>query len=188
MTDVSLSAGLSHEESSGSAAQVVPSEDARKSAEKLLDYLKHDAERASADVKLAEDRARANATLAAGALPLVTFTRTLVEEPTIWQNLLTLAVLLTIVAILIMLAGLTRLHATRRTTAAWYSERQADIYYQREPADYDRLLHELQSMWLGYLNDGRRVRDAKYAWYQWQYRSLLLLLFLLSVLSATLVL
>jgi hypothetical protein len=177
-----------HEDSSPSVAEEVTSEDARKSAEKLLDYLKHDAERASADAKSAEDRARANATLAAGAIPLVTFMRTLVKEPTFLQNTLTLAVLLTVVLILVMLVALTQLHTTGRATAAWYSERQDDVYHQREPAAYDRLLHELQSMWVGYLKDGRRVRDAKYVWYGRQHLFLLLLLLLLSVLSATFVL
>lgn len=186
MTDApTADAPLQDAPSPAQTVEVSP-EDARKSGEKLLDHLKLDAERASADMKSAEDRARANATLAAGAIPLVTFMRTMVETPTLLQNVLAIAVLVVVIVILSMLVGLTRVHKTERTTVQWYKKRQEDIYYEREEAGYDRFLHELQSMWVGYLEDGRRVRDDKFAWYEWQHWGLLLLMILLSVLAVTL--
>ncbi|MPY67951.1 hypothetical protein F8S09_14915 [Deinococcus sp. SDU3-2] len=161
-------------------------EDARKSGEKLLDYLKNDVERATNDIKTAEDRARANATLAAGAIPLVTFVRTLTDQPTGLQNGLSISVLALAIITLLMLAGLISLRVTNRTTAAWYEARQSDVYYERESAQYDRLLHELQGMWIGYLEDSRRVRDFKYQWLGWQNIAVSGLIIVLAVLAMTL--
>jgi len=167
------------------ADQKVSPELAIKTSEKLLDYLKHDTERATAEIKVAEERARGNATIAAAAIPLITFLRALEPNLSLLQVYLIAAALLLIVAALLLILCIMWLQRTERADEAWYAKRQEDAYYERQDARYDRFLHELQSMWIGYLEDARRVRDVKYRWLRWQNVCVLLLLVLLAFLLWT---
>lgn len=147
---------------------LVPADVAQKSGEKLLDYLKADVERVTAETRVAEDRARGNATVAAAALPLLTLLRSIHTEPTYLEQGLTALLIVLIVAVLTLLIGVMWNRKTSRTPPDWYMERQNDIYHQHRAGAYDRFLHEIQSMWIGYFEDALRVRHSKYAWLHWQ--------------------
>ncbi|WP_380008168.1 hypothetical protein [Deinococcus oregonensis] len=151
-----------------SALQADSEIDGIKAAEKLLDYLKADVERVAAEIRTAEDRARGNATLAGVALPLVTFLRTLPEGNGTLETVVAVIAALAIIVAVFLTIGVVRNQKTNRTKLTWYKERQEDTYLEKPNARYDRFLHELQTIWIGYLADGRRIRDVKYKALGWQ--------------------
>jgi Tfp pilus assembly protein FimV len=158
------------------AADGVTSEVAVKTGELLLDYLHTDVERVTAETRVAEERARGNATVAAAALPLLTFLRSFNPKPTPLEIGLTNTLLALIVIVLGLLLGVMWQRKTSRTQAPWYKQRQEDVYRETPNAAYDRFLHEMHSMWIGYFEDGLKVRHSKYKWLHLQNIALLALL------------
>lgn len=136
--------------------------DALKASEKLLDFMLKESERIQAETKTAEDRARGNATIAAGGIPLLTFLKTQYDAPTILQGGLAVICVLGIVVVLGLIIPILATRRTGRVELSWLEERQKGIYH--ETVGYDSFLHEMQSVMAEYIRNYGAVRDYRYRW------------------------
>lgn len=138
-------------------------EGAIKGSERFLDLLKAEQDRLTNKVRVAEDRARGNSTVAIAAVGVVTVLRTL--DPQLAPG----PVVLFVAGVLLVLGLMTAILSNRDSssiTSKWMREETTRLWEDGRP--YMEIMQLYQRGWITNIEELHKLQDAKYRLLGWQ--------------------